>query len=57
MLKLNESEKQFKGYICKNKLKGRVTKLNTTRKRIKREKKRKKEISKHIECKGKKKII
>ena len=37
------NKKELEGYISNNKLKGRVTKLNATRKRIKREKEEKEE--------------
>ena len=57
ILKLNESEKQFECYISNNKLKGRVTKLNATRKRIKREKEERKKLASTLNAKEKRKLF
>ena len=57
VLKLNESEKQFECYISNNKLKGRVTKLNATRKRIKREKEERKKLASTLNAKEKRKLF
>ena len=47
------NEEEFEGYISNNKLKGRIAKLNATRKRIKREKEERKKLASTLNAKEK----
>ena len=51
------NEEEFEGYISNNKLKGRITKLNATRKRIKREKEERKKLASTLNAKEKRKLF